>query len=95
LFVGLADLSVTSRTQTVNCGGAFDDLAHGDAAWVDNDNRMKSRMSSMYEETHFTDLCESKKGTYQILAGAAGVIGLGLVIGGVFIPGRKPEGASA
>jgi hypothetical protein len=52
-------------------------------------------MSSMYEETHFTDLCESKKGTYQILAGAAGVIGLGLVIGGVFIPGRKPEGASA
>lgn len=45
LGLGLWDLSVRTSDGTVNCGGAFDDLAHGDAFSTDYKNESMSRMS--------------------------------------------------
>src|SRR4051812_31527463 len=95
LFTGLNDLHITADGGQINCGGAFDDPSHGGAARVDYDNQMKSMFIPYIEKTHYVDLCGAKQDTYQILAGVAGVLGLGLLLGGAFIPGRKQDVGSA
>jgi hypothetical protein len=87
-------LSAVDHGTTVKCGDAWDDLGHGDADRTDIDNRMKHDIGGYGDVTDFVDKCESKKTIYKVLGLVLGIIGLGLLVGGAFIPGRKPEAAT-
>jgi hypothetical protein len=84
-------LSAVDHGTTVKCGDAWDDLGHGNALQTDIDNKMKHDIGGYGDVTDFVDKCESKKTIYKVLGLVLGIIGLGLLVGGAFIPGRKPE----
>ncbi len=91
LWFSGTDLHAVDHGSTVRCGGPWDDLAHGDADQTDSKNKMTHDLGGYGDVTDFVDKCETKKTIFKVLGLAFGIIGLGLLVGGAFIPGRKPE----
>jgi hypothetical protein len=88
VVVGIT-LHATDHGTTVSCGDPLSDLAHGDAVMTDSDNDLKYRMDGNGELTNFVDKCESKKTIFKLLGLALGILGLGLLVASVFIPGPQ------
>jgi hypothetical protein len=91
LGAGCSPLSVTENGSPAQCGNAWDGLNQGDAMQQDQHNESMHDLGGYGPVTNFADKCQSKKDTHSVLSGVAGVIGLGLLLGGCFLPTRKPE----
>ena len=89
-IVGNRTLHVTQNGETVSCGAPWRWLSNIDAGMAegkDQDNNMRVTFGGVGERTTFSDTCESKRETYGILGGVGTVVGGGLLLAGLFIPG--------
>lgn len=91
--VAFTPLHANDRGDTVSCGGAFDDQAHGDALRTDSQNEMTHAFGGYQRETDFTDKCDSKQTIFKVFAVGLGVIGIALIIGGTVMPRHVEEAA--
>jgi hypothetical protein len=89
LTVGWGTLKVTLGGETVSCAAPFSDTQNYEAQHKDFDNSLAGSYGK--PQTTFDAACDSKRETYQILAGVGVVVGGGLFLAGLFIPGRRDQ----